>query len=140
MTVEASLIIPFVIVLFVLIIYLLFFQYDRCLLTQDSYLTAFSESVVKSKEIRGYHLNNAKYFMLGTIGSRTEEEGPMVVVTANAAVVPEVFAEHELLQGLWQIGSRAQARRMDPPADVRRFRRIRYLLKKGYQILKDTNQ
>lgn len=54
-TIEASILTPMIFLILLWIIYLGFFQYDRCLLTQDSYIMAMTES-------RNYYQNNAKMY------------------------------------------------------------------------------
>lgn len=50
MTVEASLIMPQIIFLIAVLLWLSFFLYDRCILTQDAYILAFRGSVLCSKD------------------------------------------------------------------------------------------
>ena len=46
-TVEAALIVPVVVCIFVMIIYLSFYLYDRCVLTQDCYVLSYRQSIEK---------------------------------------------------------------------------------------------
>lgn len=49
-TVEASMIIPLVVVLLGLIFYLTFYMYDRCVISQDAYIQAFRGTLYCGKE------------------------------------------------------------------------------------------
>ena len=46
-TVEAALIIPIVLCIFVMIIYLSFYLYDRCVMSQDWYVLSYRQSIEK---------------------------------------------------------------------------------------------
>lgn len=54
-TVEATILLPFVFLIMIFLLYLGFFQYNRCLLTQDLYMLAMLES-------REYYNNNVKMY------------------------------------------------------------------------------
>lgn len=49
-TVEAALVFPIVLMSIVLMIYIMFFQYDRCLMEQDLGMLAFRGSVTEAEE------------------------------------------------------------------------------------------
>ena len=46
-TVEAAVIVPIVLFLFVMIIYMSFYLYDRCVMTQDFYILSYRQSLEK---------------------------------------------------------------------------------------------
>ena len=52
MTLEAALVVPMALCSIVLLIYFAFFLYERCLLTQDTYILAFRATVWNSPEWR----------------------------------------------------------------------------------------
>ena len=53
MTLEASLIMPVVICVIVLIIYFAYYLYGRCVLSQDTYILAFRAAELNSKDYAG---------------------------------------------------------------------------------------
>lgn len=54
-TVEASLLTPLIFLLIIWVLYMGMFQYDRCLLIQDAYILAMTES-------RNYYLSNEQIY------------------------------------------------------------------------------
>lgn len=135
MSVEASLIMTAVIVLWVVMIYLAFFLYDRCLFAQDSYILCFRESYVKQERDLAAELKalesrqlGSKYFFLSSRSSSSGKEGRKIVYQGNAAITPAVFRGSGMMPaGTWRMSFRAEARRTDPPGGIRKFRRLRYL-------------
>ena len=80
MTVEASFLVSFTVILFAVVIYLAFYQYDRCVLAQDLYLLCFRESLLREEENRtagqeelAQRQFGTKYFLTDRISTKTEE-------------------------------------------------------------------
>ena len=111
MTVEASFLVSFTVILFAVVIYLAFYQYDRCVLAQDLYLLCFRESLLREEENR-------------TAGQ--------VRCSAEASFQNRVFRGSALMPGEnWKLCASSSARKTDPPFHIRRFRRVRALLRKA---------
>lgn len=131
-TVEAAMIIPVVLSIIVMIIYLSFYLYDRCVMAQDCYVLSYRQSIEKGntdrvggEEIRSQF--GEKLFMLS--GLETEaSKGGTIEVKGNAQMEPPLFGlsffEEE---NLWRIGVGRKAKKTDPPKDYRRVRRLLYL-------------
>ena len=135
-TTEAAMIIPLILILYCIIIYLCFYQYDKCLLSQDSYLVCLEISSRKENPDSGRaDLNTAKLFMLRTFNRNIHVEGRRTSIQGSAEVGPAVFTAHSLMPENWRMTFSARAQRYDPAEDVRLYRRIRWILKKGYQFL-----
>lgn len=128
-TVEAALVIPVVLGIFVMILYLSFYLYDRCLLSQDCYVLSYRQSIEKGKEDRSGQEAAAeqfgqKLFMLSRIETAAGG-GSTVSVKANAAMEPPLFGlDFFTGQRHWILGVQEKARKTDPPRDYRRVRRI----------------
>ncbi len=94
MTVEASFIVPWVVFIIVWIIYLGYFEYDRCLLFQDNYMLASQAgSIIKTKEDRSEWLNSHlrgqygnKYMGTGNVDASGEITGSQVRVRSSLTV------------------------------------------------------
>lgn len=94
MTVEASFIVPLVVFIIVWIIYLGYFEYDRCLLFQDNYMLASqTASIIKTREDRTAWLNahlrsqyGNKYMGIGSVDTSGEVTGAQVRVQSSLTV------------------------------------------------------
>ena len=94
-TVEAALIVPVVVCIFVMIIYLSFYLYDRCVLTQDCYVLSYRQSIEKGKADRAGTAAakdqfGQKLFMLSSMQTE-KSEGKKTRVLVNAAMQPPLF-------------------------------------------------
>lgn len=127
-TVEAAFLIPVVLCLFAFVIYLAFFMYDRCLLTQDSYQMALYESEWKSSEDKdgssGFSPDKLRYFMLKALNIEGQKKGKNYTAQASASV--HTMFGHGMI-GLgradWDLTSESTARVSDPPKAFRTYRR-----------------
>lgn len=136
LTTEAAMIVPLIIILYCILIYLCFYQYDRCLLAQDSYLVCLEISGRKENREQAHAaLNRAKYFMLSDLQEAVRIDGRQVNMEGNAGILPQVFTEHSMMPENWRMSFSAAAAANDPPKDVRLYRRVRWILKKGYEFL-----
>ena len=148
MSVEASFIMTMLLVLWVLMIYLAFYLYDRCLLTQDAYLLCFRESYVKrgadtAAELKALEKRQQgeKYFFLSDFSSAASCSGGKLAYQGTAAVRPSVFGGSGLMQGgRWSLSFHAESRHTDPPYGIRRYRRLRYLAGKLLSELEKARQ
>jgi len=134
-TVEASCILPMVLMIFVIIIYLAFYLYDRCLFAQDSYILCYRESYVKdggdrTEELRAraFRQFGTKYFALRGHSFQTAEEKNGITMQGSAFLIPHAFSGSlPMPERIWNIPYSAEAKYTDPPFDIRRYRRIRYI-------------
>ena len=128
-TVEAALVIPVVISIIVMVMYLSFYLYDRCVLSQDCYVLCYRQSIEKGKADRaGREAARAQFgeklFMLSRFET-SSSNGQAIHVRGNAAMTPPLFglplfdAEEN-----WTLGVEEKAKKTDPPGDTRRVRRI----------------
>lgn len=138
-TVEASFLASFTVILLVVVIYLAFYQYDRCVLAQDLYLLCFRESLLRDKENRtagqeelAQRQFGVKYFMTGRISAEMEDVDNRIRCSAEASFYNRVFHGSALMPGEnWELRASSSARKADPPFHIRRFRRVRALLRKA---------
>ena len=146
MTLEASFIFTYVLILLVAIIYLAFFLYDRCLFAQDSYILCFRESYVKdentdlSEELKSLAARQfgTKYFMLDRESSEASADKNKVVFSGSAELTPELFASTGIMpSGIWSMKFSSSARKSDPPYSIRHYLRVRYLAGKVIDSIKE---
>ncbi len=135
MTLEASLLIPMVLCVIVIMIYTAFYLYDRCLLNQNAYLVCFRESIMKEESAgsgtsgKSEGKDGRKQFpgsYFAVTGFQTEDESTKesVAISGSAKVTPAVFGGSSLMpKSVWTIRFRGKASRFDPPGKIRRFRR-----------------
>ena len=131
-TVEAALVMPVVLCVIVMILYLSFYLYDRCILAQDLYILSYRQSIEKgSAERAGSRAAQealyGRVFMLA--GLETEvSAGTSVRVRGNASMTAPVFGLAFFDgQGRWGLAVEEKAKKTDPPKDFRRVRRLLYL-------------
>ena len=131
-TVEAALVVPIVLGIFVMIIYLSFYLYDRCVLAQDCYVLSYRQSIEKGKadragEAAAREQFGQKLFMLSRLEAGASKGGT-IRVKANAAMEPPLFGlDFFREERYWILGVQEKARSTDPPRDYRRVRRLLYL-------------
>ena len=128
-TVEAALIVPVVLCIFVMIIYLSFYLYDRCVMSQDCYVLSYRQSIEKgqadrvSQSAAGEQFGH-KLFMLARMES-SASRGTRISVKVNAAMEPPLFGLDFFRENrYWILSVQEKARKTDPPQDYRRGRRI----------------
>ena len=132
MTVEAGFIIPWVIFLFVFIIYGSFYIYDKCVLFQDVYAVCFRGSIQKDEgEVLPYinaHMDEQfgrKYFGVGSVEGSVRKSGQNVYVSGACSVkVPFTHFLTMSDKGGWQIQTQAAARIINPTKIIRKCRMV----------------
>jgi hypothetical protein len=131
-TVEAALVIPIVLGILVMIIYLSFYLYDRCVMAQDCYVLSYRQSIEKGGADRagqpaaGEQFGQ-KLFMLSRMETASSS-GTRIRVKINAAMAPPLFGLDFFRENRqWILSVQENARKSDPPRDYRRIRRIMYL-------------
>ncbi|MCM1039999.1 MAG: hypothetical protein NC434_11815 [Ruminococcus sp.] len=129
MSVEAGFIMPWVIFLFVFLIYGSFYLYDKCVLFQDAYAVCFRGSIQKEEEPADYinaHLTEQfgrKYFGTGSVEGSVRQSGQKVYVSGMCSVkVP--FTNFLMMSGNegWQIRTEAAAQIINPTKIIRKCR------------------
>lgn len=135
MTAEAGFIIPWVIFLFVFLIYASFYLYDKCVLFQDAYTVCFRGSIQKEDNGALAYINahmkeqfGSKYFGTGGVQGSVRKEGQEVIVSGACSV--KVPIGHFLTMAGkdgWRIQTEAKARIMNPTTIIRRCRKVEKL-------------
>lgn len=136
MTVEASFIITWTVFLFVFLIYLSFYSYDKCVLFQDAYAVCFRGSIQKQEDnIVPYisaHMQEQfgkKYFGTGEVHGSVDCKGNVADVTGECQVrvpIRAVFTMYD--SDKWKICTRARAQIINPTHIIRKSRWIGNLL------------
>lgn len=130
MTLEASLIITWTVFLFVLLIYLSFYSYDKCVLFQDAYTVCFRGSIQKQEGQVVPYINahmqkqfGKKYFGVGKVRGTVDRDGSTTSVTGECQVkvpIRQFFTMHD--RAGWKIRTRAKAQIINPTKMIRRSR------------------
>ncbi|MCM1121120.1 MAG: hypothetical protein NC416_00915 [Eubacterium sp.] len=130
MTVEASFIITWTVFIFVFLIYLSFYSYDKCVLFQDAYAVCFRGSIQKQEDnIVPYissHMKEQfgkKYFGTGEVHGSVDRRGNITNVTGECQVkvpIRSVFTRHD--DSGWRIRTRARAQIINPTHIIRKSR------------------
>lgn len=130
MTLEASFIITWTVFLFVLLIYLSFYSYDKCVLFQDAYTVCFRGSIQKDEGQVVPYINShmqrqfgKKYFGVGKVNGSVDRNGNTTSVTGECQVKVPVrqFLTMQNREG-WKIRTRARAQIINPTKMIRRSR------------------
>ncbi|MCM1155643.1 MAG: hypothetical protein NC314_02370 [Roseburia sp.] len=129
MSVEAGFIMPWVIFLFVFLIYGSFYLYDKCVLFQDAYAVCFRGSIQKEEEPADYinaHLTEQfgrKYFGTGSVEGSVRQLGQKVYVSGMCSVKAP-FTNFLMMSGNegWQIRTEAAAQIINPTKIIRKCR------------------
>ncbi len=130
MTVEAAFLITWTIFLFVLLIYLSFYSYDKCVLFQDAYTVCFRGSIQKEEDQVVPYINahmqqqfGSKYFGVGKVQGTVDRNGNTTSVTGECQVkvpIRQVFTMHD--QAGWKIKTKAKAQIINPTKVIRKCR------------------
>lgn len=130
MTLEASFIITWTLFLFVLLIYLSFYSYDKCVLFQDAYTVCFRGSIQKKEEQVAPYISanmqkqfGRKYFGVGKVQGTVDKDGNTTSVTGECQVkvpIRQMFTMHGK-EG-WRIRTRAKAQIINPTKMIRKCR------------------
>lgn len=141
MTPEAGFIITWTVFLFVLIIYLSFYSYDKCVLFQDAYAVCFRGSIQKEEgQVAPYidaHMQNQfgkKYFGVERVTGTVDRDGNTTSVTGECQVkvpVRDFFTMDE--RAGWKIRTKAKAQIINPTKMIRKSRMAENLLLKPAQ-------
>ena len=134
MTVEASFLVTWTVFLFVFLIYLAFYSYDKCVLFQDAYAVCFRGSIQKKEDdIVPYissHMKEqfgAKYFATSEVRGSVDRNGNFADVTGECLVKVPGRADFTMYgrEG-WQIRTRARAQIVNPAHIIRKSRWVEH--------------
>lgn len=130
MTVEASFIITWTVFVFVLLIYLSFYSYDKCVLFQDAYGVCFRGSIQKQEDNVVPYISShmkeqfgKKYFGTGEVHGTVDRKGNVTDVTGECQVkvpIHSAFTVHSAPG--WKIRTRARAQIINPTHIIRKSR------------------
>lgn len=132
-TVEAALVLPIVISVFVLLIYLIFFQYNRCLLEQDAGALALKGCTVQEEEkdllmqkLRQYEsgINLNKYMMWNQESMDIVLKQDKVKVTGNGELKFPFYNLYQRVDDIWHTSVSFENHRVDPVGFIRMYRKI----------------
>lgn len=132
MTVEASFIITWTVFVFVFLIYLSFYSYDKCVLFQDAYSVCFRGSIQKQEDrVVPYisaHIQEQfgrKYFGVGQVRGIVDLEGHTTSVIGECQVkvpIRHLFTLQD--KAGWKIRTQAKAQIINPTKVIRKCRWI----------------
>lgn len=130
MTVEAAFLITWTVFLFVLLIYLSFYSYDKCVLFQDAYTVCFRGSIQKEEDQVVPYINThmqqqfgRKYFGVGKVQGTVDRNGNTTSVTGECQVkvpIRQFFTMHDRTG--WKIKTKAKAQIINPTKVIRKCR------------------
>lgn len=130
MSVEAAFLITWTVFVFILLIYLSFYSYDKCILFQDAYTVCFRGSIQKDEDRVVPYINDhmqkqfgKKYFGVGKVQGTVDKNGNTTSVTGECQVkvsIRQLFTMHD--QAGWKIRTRAKAQIVNPTKMIRRSR------------------
>ena len=130
MTVEAAFLITWTMFVFVLLIYLSFYSYNKCVLFQDAYTVCFKGSIQKDEEQVVPYINanmqkqfGKKYFGVGKVQGTVDRNGNTTSVTGECQVkvpIRQFFTMHD--RSGWKITTKAKAQIINPTKMIRKCR------------------
>ena len=113
---------PIVFALVIMLLYLTFYLYDRCRMTQDLYTAAYRVSIQRGKGTQeNADVDTSGYFMLNSCGAEVRG-GREAVATASGSMTPALMTGTDT--GSWSLSVSMKARKTDPPFSFRRYRRV----------------
>lgn len=132
MTVEASFLVTWTIFIFIFLIYLSFYSYDKCVLFQDAYAVCFRGSIQKDESQVVPYINShiqeqfgKKYFGVGEVRGSVNVNGATTSVVGECQVkVPFHYIFTLSREPGWNIKTEARAQIANPTKMIRSRRRI----------------
>ena len=121
LTLEAAMIFPAIFALVIMLLYVTFFLYDKCRMTQDLYTAAYRRSVERRREAPGQQVDTSGYFMLNGCSAEVGG-GNEIRAEASGSMAPAQLAREGGM--VMRLTVTMSARRTDPPFSYRRFRRL----------------
>lgn len=132
MTLEAAMIFPAVFALVIMLLYVTFFLYDKCRMTQDLYTAAYRQSIVRGKSAQDTRVDTSGFFMLNSCSAKTEG-GSEITASARGDMAPALLTGTGDGGAAWELSVTMKARKTDPPQSFRRFRRIAAIAKQALE-------
>ncbi len=132
MTVEASFLVTWTIFIFIFLIYLSFYVYDKCVLFQDAYAVCFRGSIQKDESQVVPYINShiqeqfgRKYFGVGEVRGNVNVNGATTSVVGECQVkAPFHYIFTLSREPGWNIKTEARAQIANPAKMIRSCRRI----------------
>ena len=123
MTLEAAMVFPAAFALVIMLLYVTFFLYDKCRMTQDLYTAAYRQSIVRGVAAPDTSIDTSGFFMLGNCSAQVGG-GSEISASASGDMAPALLTGAEEGQSIWKLTVTMKARKTDPPRSFRRFRRV----------------
>ena len=123
MTLEAAMVFPAAFALVIMLLYVTFFLYDKCRMTQDLYTAAYRQSIVRGEAAPDTSIDTSGFFMLGNCSAQVGG-GSEISASASGDMAPALLTGAEEGQSIWKLTVTRKARKTDPPRSFRRFRRV----------------
>lgn len=123
MTLEAAMVFPAAFALVIMLLYVTFFLYDKCRMTQDLYTAAYRQSIVRGEAAPDTSIDTSGFFMLGNCSAQVGG-GSEISASASGDMAPALLTGAEEGQSIWELTVTMKARKTDPPRSFRRFRRV----------------
>lgn len=140
-TIEASIIMPIIIIIVALLVYLSFFLYNRCIITQMTYISALRGSlseenlarVEQSIQIEEKELFSNKVLAIAKIQFDNEIKNKNITLTTNASMrFPFAsYASQLKIKGNWNIIIKKNVEKIDALQFIRNCRKLDGLLEKN---------
>lgn len=141
LTVEAALILPMLIAAILFVIYILVFQYDRCLLEQDLGAMALWGSSVEEEDTRNLEemakermraLYRDKYVAWEFMNLQARLEKNCFAAEGSGRLALPAFAFSQWSDGgIWRTGTTYEYRRLSPVAFIRLCRGLKNLVQEN---------
>ena len=123
MTLEAAMIFPAVFALVIMLLYAMFFLYDKCRMTQDLYTAAYRQSIARGENTPGSRVDTSAYFMLRSCSATVGGKGE-ISASASGELAPALLTGSGEEGTRWELKVTMRARKTDPPCSFRKFRRV----------------
>lgn len=128
-TVEAALVLPMVLWIYQLLIYIMFYQYDRCILEQDIGILAFRGTLLQEEEMEERHFHNNKilqdiqkeniyldkYILFQQDGIRIRLDGNKVSISGEGSLKTDIP---------WTVKAAYENRKIHPALFIRTCRKL----------------
>ena len=114
---------PAAFALVIMLLYVTFFLYDKCRMTQDLYTAAYRQSIVRGEAAPDTSIDTSGFFMLGNCSAQVGG-GSEISASAGGDMAPALLTGAEEGQSIWNLTVTMKARKTDPPRSFRRFRRV----------------
>jgi len=129
---EAALILPMVLSVILLIVYLLFFQYNRCLMEQDMGILALRGAVMQAEDngVRAQQLSkmaeemNVGKYLAWEMGEVHLTVGKGKVIVERLGKIKSPFMQEGQGEVWWSTGAKYEDQIISPVTVIRTYRRL----------------